>query len=205
MINFKRIQNRKGFTTVELMIAVSLTLLFAASFYGAFATMGSEMWRKKANFDTNVSAKNVMDRMSRDVEEAVSVVASYGGNTTGTNCLILKLPSIDASGVPTSITNQFDYVTYKINPTDSTQLLRTLVVLNGSQREGGSNITNAVVARKVNALSLSYGGTALSSVSSATIPTMKTINVQITAQGTTLGTNQRTQVDSDLMLRNNIS
>ena len=198
--------NQKGFTTLELMTALSLTVLFAASFFYCFQGMNAEMWRSKVYFNTSVSAKNVMDRMARDVEEANSAVAAYGGNTTGTTCLILKLPSVDGSGVPTSISSQFDYVTYKINPSDSTQLLRSLDVLNGtSSREGGADVSNMVVARSVNTIAFSYAGTALSSVSATTIPTMKYINVQITTQGTTLGANQQTQVDSDLMLRNLIT
>ena len=196
----------KGFTTLELTIGLSLTVLFATSFYTAFQVMNTEMWRNRMYFDTNTSAKNVMDRVAKDVEEAVSVVASYGGNTTSNTCLILKLPTVDNSGIPTSITGQFDYVTYKINPSDSTQLFRSLDVLNGtSQREGGADTTNIVMARRVNSILFSYAGTNLSSVSSATIPTMKYINVQITTQGTTLGANQQSQVDSDLMLRNNIT
>ncbi len=198
--------NAKGFTVLECTIALSLTVLFAASFYTAFRVMNAEMWRNKDYSDTCLSAKNVMDRLSRDVQESAGVVASYGGNTTSTSCLILKLPCIDNTGTPTSISSQFDYVTYKINPLDSTQLFRSVDVLNGtSNREGGVDTSDVVVGRKVSSISFSYVGTPLASVASATIPTMKYINAQITTQGTTLGTTQDTQVDSDLMLRNYIT
>ena len=206
MKNLTYLKSKKGFTTTELIIAVGLTSMFATSFYVAFHVMNTEMRRNSVYFDTGSSAKNVMDRMAKDVQEAVSVVASYGGNSTGTTCLILKLPSIDGSGIPTNISTQFDYVTYKVDPSDSTHLLRSLDVLGGtSSREGGADISNVVVARRLDAIAFSYLGTALSSVSASTIPTMKRINVQITAEGTTLGATQQTQIDSDLMLRNRIS
>lgn len=206
MKDLKRGIGLKGFTMLECTIALTLTALFAASFYSAFRVMNGEMWRSKDYFDTSRSAKNVIDRLARDVQEAAGVVVSYGGNTTGTTCLILKLPSISNTGDPTSISNQFDYVTYRINPLNTTQLLRSVDVLNGtSNREGGVDVTDAVVGRKVNSISFSYAGTSLSSVASGTIPTMKYINAQIIAEGTTLGASQQTQLDSDLMLRNYIT
>ncbi len=204
MRNFRR--DSKGFTSLELLVASSITLLFALSFYTAFRVLYAEMFRNSVYFESNVSAKNVMDRLARDVYEAVNVQASYNGNTTGTTCLILKLPSVNALGVPTSISSQFDYVTYRIDPSNPTQMLRSLDVLNGtSQREGGADTTDVVIARRISNVAFSYLGTALSYVASATIPTMKAINVNVTAQGTTVGTTQQTQVDSDLMLRNRIT
>ena len=198
--------NQRGFTPLELMVAVLLTSMFAASFYTAFRVMNAEMWRTRNYFETNVSAKNVLDRISKDTEEAVNVVTSWAGNATGTDSLVLKVPSIDGAGEPTNISTQFDYITYRINPTDSTQLLRSVDVLAGtSQREGGADITDAVVGRRIESVVFSYVGTSLGLVAAATIPQMKYINAQITTQRTTLGATQQTQVDTDITLKNRIS
>lgn len=206
MILFQVRKDQRGFTSSELLIAVLLTSMFAMAFYTAFRGLNAEIARGKVYFDTSLSAKKVMDIMARDVQEAIGVEVARAGENTGTTCLILKLPSIDGTGTPTNISNQFDYVTYKPNPGDSTQLFRSLDVLDSvSSREGGADLNSIVVAKSVNSIAFSYMETALSSVASGTIPTMKYINVQIMARGTTLGTNQELQLDSDLMLKNRLT
>lgn len=198
--------NASGFALMEVMVVMALSAIFAGSFFGAFGIANTELRRNGVYFDTNKSAKRVVELLSRDVGESVDVIASRGGVATDTNSLILKLPSIDAAGAPTSITTHFDYVTYKTNPANSKQLFRSVDILNGtSQREGGVDVNNAIVASNLQNIIFSFNGTPLSSVSQATIPTMKKINVQVTAQGTTRGVIQQTQVDSDLMLKNHIT
>ncbi len=203
---FHLFKKNSGFTSLELLVATSITGIFAVSYFTAFHVMESEMYRNKIYFDANISAKKVMDRVSKDAQEALNVAASWGGNTTGNTCLVLRLPAIDASGSPTNTSTQFDYVTYRINPSNSTQLLRSLDVLAGvSQREGGADVSNVVVAERVSSILFSSGGTSLGSVSSGSIPLLEYINVQITTQGTTVGTTQQTVVDSDITLRNRIT
>ena len=209
---FHFLKKQNGFTTTELMVAVTITSLFGASFYGAFYTMNTGMWKNNQYFDTGVSAKIVIEHLAKDVQEAINVETSHGGINLADACLILKLPSIDANGVPTNIAAQFDFVTYRINPNDNTQLVRSVDVLGGtSQREGGVDHNDVVVGRKISAvLFQAYTGAGgalqgFSSVAAGTVPTLKYIHVRITAQGTTLGTAQQTWVASDLMLRNHIT
>ena len=205
-------KHQKGFSTIELMIALTVTTAFAASFYGAFQVMNNGMWSAKVYFDTNNSVKGAMDRMARDVEEAIQVETSHTFNgtveNTGTGCLILRLPSIDNAGIPTSISAQFDYVMYKLNAVDST-LRRSVDILDGtSQRNSGADVNSTVVAKKVIALVFcnpANNDTVLTQEAAGTITAMKYLNAQITAQGKTLHQNESTTVDSDMMLRNKIN
>ena len=199
-------KNDKGFSMVELLTASVLTAFVAASFYATFFAARNEMVQQNNYFKTNRSARYAVDRIARDVKEAVGVVATQGGYTTGNSTLVLRLPSIDANGEPTNIASQFDYVIYHIDSNDSTKLRRRLDVLNGtSQREGGIDRTNMLAADKVQAVLFTNGGTGLGSIASGTLPTLKYLNVQITARDRTLWMNQNSDIDADLMLRNNIS
>jgi type II secretory pathway pseudopilin PulG len=193
-----------GFTIAELLVASALTVIFATTFVVLAVGMQRQMVQQNMYYNTNRSARYALDRISRDIKESVGLVYTYGGATRGNTTLILKLPSIDASGVPTNIASEFDYVTYKLDPSDATRLVRTLDVNNSSQREGG-DATNTLVAKKIGTLLFSYAGTAFGSVAQATVPTLKYVNVAITASGTTLNRSQSTVVDSDVMLRNYIT
>jgi Tfp pilus assembly protein PilW len=197
---------RQGFTITELASAMMITVIFALAFFALFTGMHTQTARTNIYFETNRTARFALDKISRDVKEAVNIATNWGGNTTGNTALVLKLPSLNSSGEPTNIATQFDYVTYKLDPSDSTKLVRTLDVLGGvSQREGGTDKTNVLVAKRIQSILFSYNGTGLSSISASALVNLKYVNAQITGRTATFKSNETTQVDSDLMLRNRIS
>ena len=199
----KGLINDSGFTLVELMAATAVSVLFSAAFFAAFYVMRNEFYQQSMYFNTNRAARFGMDFIARDVKEAVRVVPTRGGDTTGNAVLILELPSINASGEATNITSQFDYVVYKLDSVNPTILRKSLDVLGGtSNRNGGSDYANKEVARNINTLLFSSGGTGLSSVSN--IAGILGLTVQITAKGTVLRSSdtETTLGDSTLRLRN---
>jgi type II secretory pathway pseudopilin PulG len=197
------LKNERGFTIVELMAAATLATLFSFAVFGAFYVMRNEMFQQSVFFTTNRSVRHALDLISKDIREAVRIVPSRAGDTTGNAVLILELPSIDANGDATDIDTQFDYVVYKLNPAKTSELFRDLDVLGGtSQRNAGSDITDKVVATSVQNLSFTSGGTGLSSI--ADVGTLFAANASITSRGTTLRASQTqtTQGDTDVRLRN---
>lgn len=203
-----RLRCQRGFTITELMVATTITGIFALGFYALVNTFQKQMVQQSVYYDTNRAARLAMDKISRDVKEAVSVVSSYGGNTTGDQVLILKLPSIDAAGEPNDIATKFDYVTYKRDGTDSTRLVRAINVDADSSRNGGvDHISDPlpVVVKKIETLLFSdSNGVSLSSVAAGDIADLESISVRIKAQGKTRDNTQSTQVESELMLRNKL-
>lgn len=195
-----------GFSVIELSIAMTLATMFMASFYGVLYGMKNEMYRQNYYYDTNRGVRLALDRISRDAKEATRVEDNRGGVTTGNAALVLRLPAIDAAGRPTDVTTQFDYVTYRLDPGDSTRLVRSLDVLNGtSQREGGTDATNLVIAKRIQSISFSSGGMGLSTLSAAAKQSLKSMNAQILTAGETFGVNQTTEADTDIMLRNQLT
>ncbi len=195
--------SQKGFTLVELMQVIAITAIIAISFFAVFSVMNTGMSRSKTHFDINTSAKNIIGRIANDAQEAIAVVPSYAGNVSGNTCLILKLPSIDANGIPLDITSLFDYVTYTIDGSDASILLRILAVNNGSSRNGGNNIAGAVAGKQVNAILFSGDGANLGTIAANDLPWVKNIHIQVTTQGNAHGIIQSSTVGSDFMLRNN--
>lgn len=196
-----------GFTLVELMAATAISVLFSAAFFAAFYAMRNELYQQTSFFNSNRSVRFAIDAIARDVKEAISIEPTRGADTTGNQVLILKLASIDANGVPTNFDADFDYVVYKLDGTNPAILRRTLDVLDGtSTRNAGADITNKEVARSVQTLLFSAGGTGLSSLTAQTLSGLRQINVRIQARGTTLLSTQTqtAEGDSELLLRNKV-
>jgi prepilin-type N-terminal cleavage/methylation domain-containing protein len=195
--------HRRGFTIVEILAASVIMTIFASAFFGIVKVMHASLVRQNVFFDTNRASRYSLGRIGRDVKEAIGLVNTLGVDTTGNTILILGLPSIDGTGEPTDILNDFDFIVYKLNPGDATQLLRIVDVLDGvSLRNGGADGTQVIANNIQNILFSDETGTGLSSAGNLAL--IKRINVFITTQGTTLGTVQTTQLDADLMMRNKV-
>lgn len=196
-------KDHEGFTIVELLAAFVIMVLFFSGFFGVVKAMHASMNRQNVYFDTNQASRYSLSRIARDVKESISLIDTFGADTTGDTVLILGLPSIDVNGEPTDIMNDFDFIVYKLDPGDPTRLLREIDVEDGvSQRNGGSDGTQVVANNIQNILFCDETGTGLSAV--ANVAVVKRINVMITARGTTLSTTQTTQLDADLMMRNKV-
>lgn len=190
---------------MEALLASSLSVLFILGFTAATQTMRTEMTKQDHYYNTNRATRVAFDRMARDAKEAIRIESTQGTFTTGDSTVIFRLPSIDANGDATNIDTQFDYVIYRLNSATST-LLRNLDLLNGtSVREGGSDLTNEVIAQNVQSLTFSYAGTALGSVAAASLSGYKYFNADLTSRSTLMGVAQNTEADTDIMLRNNLT
>lgn len=197
-------KSQKGFTLIELMAATFIAVLFAGAFFAAFYVMRNELYHQNVFFTSNRGARFAVEMITRDAKEAIGIVATRGGDTTASQVLILRLPSIDNAGEPTNIDADYDYVVYKLDSNSPTTLIRDLDVLNGtSQRNGGADSNGKIIARNVTGLAFSNtAGTGFSSITNET--SLYSFNSQITAQGTTLRSaqTQTAVLDSNVRLRN---
>lgn len=201
--SFRFLNNRKGSSLLELMLAVSISVVLLASFSMALYGTQQEMTAETNYFSASRAVRIGFEKVEKDIREAIGITASYNGATTGDTTLILKLPSIDATGQPINIATTFDYVTYELS---GTSLLRSTVRGSGSVRDGGVNITDQVIAGNLNTVYFSYNGTGLSSISAATLPTLKYVNVSLASQLTsTSSAVQTAQTSADVSLVNNIT
>src|SRR3989338_7807565 len=95
-------KNEKGFTLAELIVSASLTCVFMAAFVAAFIGLRNGMYAQDSYFTSNRTGYYTMNVISKDVREALSIEDTYGVSTA-TSVLVLRLPSINASGVPTNV------------------------------------------------------------------------------------------------------
>ena len=150
----------RGFTLLEIVVIVAISAVMCivlVDLYRAYARMYGY---QKGAADTAGSAATVANELQEWVLQASRILTSttYSGATytTGTNTLVLEVPSIDASG--NMLTNTYDSVIFY---SSGTHLYRVLSPNAASVRTASTK----TLSTKLASLSLAYND---ASVTSAT-------------------------------------
>lgn len=108
---------KKGFTVLELTIAMALLAILSVIIATIVIRSGIIFEKQTGSVEVGLSNRFVLDDIAQQVRTAKLVESNFTGDgqnfTTGTDTLILKLPSIDNSGA--AIANTFDRVVYYLN------------------------------------------------------------------------------------------
>lgn len=110
-----RTKERRAFTLSEFLIVTFLEAAIIAMTIQAFVSLNKDSHILMSYLGSYLKGREAIDIISKDCRMAVRLVDSYGGYTTSTSCLVLKVPSIDASGAIIDVNNEFDYVIYELN------------------------------------------------------------------------------------------
>ena len=118
----------RGFTLVELLVAIGLSTMFAGVVMSLYLVSRQSLEIGNASSEIHASARLAMDWMSKDIRWGKRIRASrlVGTQTytTGDSELILEIPSIDANENIIDINTTFDYIIYHRDGSDPTQLQR---------------------------------------------------------------------------------
>jgi hypothetical protein len=137
------------------MVIMSIVVLALFSLY----TTGQKYF---ANQDAHVDILNdsrlILTMLSRDIKEAVQVVPGpvdvEGTNySTSANCIVLKVPSVDADGLIIDIDNHFDYVIFRVNPINARELQR---IVDGKDGVSSRLDGNKLLTGNIDSLVLSF-------------------------------------------------
>jgi prepilin-type N-terminal cleavage/methylation domain-containing protein len=195
--------NKKGFSFVEMLIALSIGLLLLTAVFSIDLFAKRNYFVSSAFIEAHSGVRNAMDWIVRDIRWAKQIMPSktIGSNTytTGDHELILEVPSLDASG--DIIDNAYDYIVYHINSTDRRKLER-IVTANGPGRHNGTRVvTSCLNTTNSNTMNLSSGGMGLSSI--GVLSTIKTVSVTLnTAKPNVQGGSSNESLKSIVELRN---
>lgn len=194
----KKKSDSKGFITlVELTVVVALVALIMLILMSLYVTGQQFLMTESARNDVIRDNRYVFDWISRDIKGAVQVVSSWDAYTTSSNSLILRIPSVDSSGLIIDIENEFDYIIYRLNSEYPNKLERVVDAKDGVS----SRVDSArVLASRVNSLLLSSEGVELSAVSDLT--QVASINIALTTKQNRLGRDFQQTLDSTVKLRN---
>lgn len=137
----------KGASLIELLVGFSifgiLSILVATIYFAHIRLFSNQ------NTLINVASQNrlALDEMANQIREGQSVVASCcSGEITSSTVLVLQLWPINASGEPIDFGGAaYDYVIYKLDPSDTKKLIKTTNPF-FSSRPGGQDTLATDVA-----------------------------------------------------------
>lgn len=132
----------RGMSLIEVLIVVAISALIMIALLSLYMAGQKYFFNQNSRADTIEDSRMPMAWVSRDIRDANLVhdgaVTAYNGRTytTGPNCLVLELPSIDAAGL--IISGSSDYIIYDLDATNH-RLLR-IVDPGGGVRQSSTRI-----------------------------------------------------------------
>ncbi len=186
-----------GFTLVELLIVAAIMSVIILSVLALYSSGQRYFITEGARADMLRDGKQVLNWVSRDIKEGIEVLPSWGSYTTSSNCLVLKIPSVDANGIITDIENDFDYIIYRLNPSYPRKLERIVDAKDGVSARADSS---RVIAERVNSFFLRSEGVELSSVTD--LSQVAIIDVTLLTQQTIFGKTHEESLRTEVKLRN---
>ncbi len=118
-MKFSKIKQRKsqpkGITLVEVLVTVTISSLMILAMFSLYVAGQRYFVTGTARSDVLRDKRQVLNYISRDVQEAIKVMPTWDVYTTSSDCLILQVSSIDSSGLIIDIDSQFDYIVYRLN------------------------------------------------------------------------------------------
>jgi type II secretory pathway pseudopilin PulG len=201
----KQKEHLKGLSLIEVLIGMVLMSIAVLALLSLYTSGQKYFTNQDVRTDILDDSRLTMTMLSRDIKEAVQVVpgpVDVGGTyySTSTNCIVLKVPSIDADGLIIDINNHFDYLVYRVNPDNSKELQRIVEGKDGvSSRVDGSKLLTGNIDSLVLSFLDAEGGTVTDYADSAIVDIALTIlkrGIQRTYQET---------MNSQTKLRNKVA
>lgn len=188
----------KGFITlVELTVVVALVALIMMILMSLYVTGQQYFITESVRNDVIRDNRYVFDWIARDIKGSIQVIPSWDAFATSSNCLILRIPSVDSNGLIIDIENEFDYIIYRLNSEHPNKLERVVDAKDGVSSRVDST---RVLATRVNSFLLSSEGVELSAFSDLT--QVSSIDIAVTTKQNRLGRDYEQTLDSTVKLRN---
>lgn len=187
----------KGLTLIELLIVVSLVALILLTLFTLY-TMGQKYFvTESARADVIRDSRQVLLWISRDIKEACQVIPSWDTYTSSNDCLILQVPSVDATGLIIDIESQFDYIIYRLNPSLPNQLER---IIDANDAISSRVDDSRILVTRVNSFLLSSEGVEFSSI--ADFATVSSVDISLTTSQDRYGRTFHDTLNTVVKLRN---
>lgn len=111
------VTSEDGFTLIELVIVIAVSSVLLLGMLNLFDWHQKIYLQETANIGTTTAVRGSLLKMSKNIAQATTVMASHTfGSTTytsGASELVLQLPSVNSSG--NAIATTYDYVAYYLS------------------------------------------------------------------------------------------
>ncbi len=203
MVNIKKTKRKrskpKGLTLMELLVTVAVVSLVMTALLSMYSAGQRYFAGESVKLEELRDIRHVQNWMTRDIKESVQVLPSWDVHTASDSCLILRIPSIDASGYIIDIENDYDHVVYRLNPEMPTRLERIVDAKDGVSTRSD---TSRLLSSQVSSFLLSSGGVNLSSV--ADFSQIACVDIALITQQNMMGRSYQETLQTGVMLRNKL-
>lgn len=189
----------KGLTLMELLVTVVVVSLVMTALLSLYSAGQRYFIGESVKLDELRDIRHVQNWMTRDIKESVQVLPSWDSHTASDSCLILRIPSVDASGYIIDIDNDYDHVVYRLHPEMPKRLERIVDAKDGVSTRSD---TTRFLSTQVSSFLLSSGGVNLSSV--ADFSQVASVDISLITQQSLMGRSYQETLQTGVMLRNKL-
>ena len=136
-----------GMTLLELVVSIAIGSIMFMILGAVFIGQGRYFAIEDAIAETQYNAFQAVDTVGLFASSASRVLASRTINgtayATGTNTVVLELPSINGSG--DVVANAYDYVAIGLDPTNATRFMYDIDAATGTDRTDGKFVKASLV------------------------------------------------------------
>jgi type II secretory pathway component PulJ len=174
-------RTQNGFTIIEVVIVIGLSTILLIGLMQLYEWHQRSFLFEEAKVLTTTDVRKTMQSMSEYIAQASSIQASraFGTTTytTGSQVIVLQVPSINASD--TVIANTYDYIAFHLTNGEVYQIIEPA---SGSTRQ----VVNRRLADNVQTFTLTYDNATPASASAVTIDIVATISTRAGEASTSL-------------------
>jgi prepilin-type N-terminal cleavage/methylation domain-containing protein len=189
----------KGLTLMELLVTVVVVSLVMTALLSLYSAGQRYFIGESVKLEELRDIRHVQNWMTRDIKESVQVLPSWDSHTASDSCLILRIPSVDASGYIIDIENDYDHVVYRLHPEMPNRLERIVDAKDGVSTRSD---TSRFLSTQVSSFLLSSGGVNLSSV--ADFSQVASVDISLITQQSLMGRSYQETLQTGVMLRNKL-
>jgi type II secretory pathway pseudopilin PulG len=191
-------KDSQGISLFELLIVITLSSLIGAALISFLVKNSGLFYQQNAQINQEISQNNTLDQLRSAILSAAYIASGYPvaspEYTTGTNVLVLAVPSIDASGLV--ISNTYDYIVFTKDPQKPTILRKFIFPDTLSKRKS----ENRVLTTRLSNIFFYYFDKSGNVVSPTTASQIKLVMNQLEKAGLA---DQQSSESAQVNLRNN--
>ena len=143
-------QSPRGVSLIELLLSVAIGSIVILAVLSLYMSGQKYFFNQDARAETIEDSRLPAEWISRDLRGALQVMNIIGSHSSSANALVLQVFALDVNDLV--IEGVFDYIIYRRNPNDPSQLERIIQANIASSRVDGAR----VLADDVTVLSFVY-------------------------------------------------
>ncbi len=148
---------KAGFSLIELLIVMGFITVISLTVTTVYVVGIKTYNQELASSSVQSDSQTILDALTTDIKNGVSIDLSYDTYTTDTDTIIIRVPAISSSKdvLYTGTNMRYDYIIYDYSGND----IHKIVYADPSSKRYGQNGRDNILDRNILSLSFDYDPT----------------------------------------------